>query len=109
MARENAATPLILWVCAAVCAHYVLGQGGNEVALTAREYEVLEYFLAREDRVVSREDLLENVWGFQNLESNRTVDNFVTRLRSKLDEPKAPVHFLTVRGVGYRFVGDAAS
>ena len=76
-----------------------------EVSLTAREYEVLEYFLAREDRVVSREDLLENVWGFQNLESNRTVDNFVSQLRAKLEtNPDQPAHFLTVRGVGYRFV-----
>jgi DNA-binding response OmpR family regulator len=83
-------------------------KAGQEVALTAREYEVLAYFLAREDRVVSREDLLENVWGFSNLESNRTVDNFVSQLRAKLEaNPDQPSHFLTVRGVGYRFVARA--
>ncbi len=80
-------------------------KAGREVALTAREYEVLEYFLMREDRVVTREDLLEKVWGFANLESNRTVDNFVSQLRAKLEaNPDQPAHFLTVRGVGYRFV-----
>ncbi|MFN7954302.1 MAG: response regulator transcription factor [bacterium] len=80
-------------------------KAGREVALTAREYEVLEYFLTREDRVVTREDLLEKVWGFANLESNRTVDNFVSQLRAKLEaNADQPVHFLTVRGVGYRFV-----
>ncbi len=80
-------------------------KAGREVALTAREYEVLEYFLTREDRVVTREDLLEKVWGFANLESNRTVDNFVSQLRAKLEaNPDQPAHFLTVRGVGYRFV-----
>ncbi len=83
-------------------------KGGREVVLTAREYDVLAYFLAREDRVVGREDLLEKVWGFSNLESNRTVDNFVSQLRAKLEtNPDQPMHFVTVRGVGYRFVANA--
>jgi DNA-binding response OmpR family regulator len=93
------------------------GAGGEVVELTAREYELLAFLVRNEGRAVTRDTILEAVWGESYLGTDRTVDNFVTRLRSKLDRsrdldagahPRDPCHFLTVRGVGYRFVGDPA-
>ncbi len=82
-------------------------RNGEEVVLTPKEFEVLGHFLSREDRVVTREDIFQNVWGPTHHGSIRTVDNFVSQLRAKLeDDPDQPVHLLTVRGVGYRFVAE---
>lgn len=80
-------------------------KNGDDVRLTHLEYELLFYLLQRPNRVVSREDLLQSVWGVRPYGSKRTVDNFVAQLRAKLGEdPEAPRHIQTVRGTGYRFV-----
>ena len=77
---------------------------GREVEMTAREFDLLRYFLARPAVVFTREQLMHAVWGPQHYGTPRTVDNFVARLRAKIEEdPEAPRHLLTVRGVGYRF------
>ena len=78
---------------------------GNPVVLTAQEFKTLHFFLQNEDRVISRDELLNEVWGYQNYPSTRTVDNHILKLRQKLErEPAHPAHFLTVHGVGYKFV-----
>lgn len=75
--------------------------------LTHMEMKLLKYFVEHEDRVVSRDELLENVWGFSNSPNTRTVDNFVMRLRKYFEQdPAQPRHFLSVRGAGYRFVAE---
>ena len=79
---------------------------GEVVELTLREYDLLAFLLDNEGRAVTRDTILAHVWGQQYFGTDRTVDNFITRLRQKLDTPGAPAHFLTVRGVGYRFVAD---
>jgi DNA-binding response OmpR family regulator len=77
---------------------------GAEVEMTAREFDLLAYFLAHPGRAVPREQLMHAVWGADVFGTPRTVDNFVLRLRAKLEEdPEQPRHFETVRGVGYRF------
>ena len=76
---------------------------GAEVPMTAREFSLLVHFLDHPERVLSRESLLRRVWGLEHA-TLRTVDNFVMRLRGKLEpDPDVPRHFVTVRGVGYRF------
>ncbi len=77
---------------------------GNVLQLTQLEFALLRYFAGHPDQVLSRDELLENVWQLRNYPNTRTVDNFVLRLR-KYFEPDAarPVHFLSVRGLGYRF------
>ncbi len=77
---------------------------GKRLQLTQLEFALLRYFAEHPDRVLSRDELLENVWQLRNYPNTRTVDNFVLRLR-KYFEPDAsrPVHFLSVRGLGYRF------
>jgi DNA-binding response OmpR family regulator len=78
-------------------------RAGKDVAMTAREFSLLAYFLRHPQRVLKRQVLLNAVWNTDYL-SHRTIDNFVGRLRAKLEpDPDRPRHFLTVRGVGYRF------
>jgi len=82
-----------------------LTKAGEPVSLTAQEFKILKFFLRNPDRVVSREQLLNEVWGYQNYPSTRTVDNHILRLRQKLEkDPTYPVHFRTVHGAGYKFV-----
>ena len=80
-------------------------QAGKQVALTAQEFKVLKFFIQNHDRVISREELLNEVWGYQSYPSTRTVDNHILRLRQKLEnDPSHPLHFKTVHGAGYKFV-----
>jgi DNA-binding response OmpR family regulator len=77
---------------------------GREVTLTAREFDLLAYFVTHPGRVHGREHLLAAVWGAREFETARTVDNFVARLRAHLGEDAdRPRHLETVRGAGYRF------
>ena len=82
-----------------------LHQAGRPIPLTTQEFKVLRFFVHNQDRVVSREELLNEVWGYQNYPSTRTVDNHILKLRQKLEnDPGNPVHFRTVHGMGYKFV-----
>jgi DNA-binding response OmpR family regulator len=84
--------------------HTVL-RAGEPVALTPREFELLEFLCGSGGRVFSREELVRKVWGLSHSGQGRTVDNFVAQLRAKLEaDPDRPRHLLTVRGSGYRFV-----
>ena len=77
---------------------------GQALELTTREFDLLAFFVAHPDRVYSREQLMEAVWGSRYFGTARTVDNFVARLRAHIgDDAEAPRHLETVRGVGYRF------
>jgi len=87
--------------------HSVL-RGGEPVDLTQREFNLLRFLVEREGKALTREIILAGVWGRSYFGTDRTVDNFITRLRQKLDDSNSPRHFVTVRGVGYRFVGDPA-
>jgi DNA-binding response OmpR family regulator len=79
---------------------------GEEIKLTPSEYNLMTYFLNNPDRVLTREVILNEVWGFESAPTTRTVDAHVVKLRQKLEpDPSMPRHFLTVHGVGYRFVG----
>lgn len=79
-------------------------RAGELVPMTTLELKLLRYFLEREGRVHSRQIILDAVWGTDYFGTERTVDNFVTRLRAKLEpNPDRPRHFKTVRGAGYRF------
>lgn len=80
-------------------------EGGKEVKMSHKEFEVLRYLYDNRNELVSRYDLLENVWGYQDSITTRTVDNFILRIRQKVEENPANPHIiLTVHGSGYRFV-----
>ena len=78
---------------------------GKPVALTAQEFKTLKFLAQNAERVITRDELLNEVWGYHNYPSTRTVDNHILKLRQKLEkDPANPVHFRTVHGVGYKFV-----
>jgi DNA-binding response OmpR family regulator len=82
-----------------------LRRDGRNVPVTAQEFKILHFFLDNEDRVISRSELLDKVWGYRCYPTTRTVDTHILRLRKKLEQdPSYPVHLHTVHGVGYRFV-----
>jgi len=79
---------------------------GKPVTLTAQEFKTLKFMVQNPERVITRDELLNEVWGYHNYPSTRTVDNHILKLRQKLEQdPANPVHFRTVHGVGYKFVG----
>ena len=118
MRRHTADHPLVSKVASKAVSHEVLifgearidftsmeaTHGGKLVTLTTQEFKLLKYLAASRERVVSREELLNEVWGYQNYPSTRTVDNHILRLRQKLEpDPAAPRFLLTMHGAGYKF------
>jgi two-component system alkaline phosphatase synthesis response regulator PhoP len=85
-------------------ASHSLHRGGAELEVTALEMKLLRYLLEREGLLLSRQQIIDAVWGRDYFGTDRTVDNFVNRLRAKLEpDPRAPRYLITVRGAGYRF------
>lgn len=80
-------------------------KGGQPIDLSALELRLLRYFLERRGKVVSRDELLDKVWGYDSTSMTRTVDVHVSSLRQKIeDQPGKPHHLITVHGQGYKFV-----
>jgi DNA-binding response OmpR family regulator len=83
----------------------VVRRNKKEVKLTPGEYNLLLFFLQNADRALSRDLLLNSVWGFESYPNTRTVDAHVVHLRQKLEpDPATPRYFITVHGIGYRFL-----
>jgi two-component system alkaline phosphatase synthesis response regulator PhoP len=84
-----------------------LRSGGNVIHLTLMESELLRYLVRNDGRIVSRKQILEDVWDLREDTDTRAIDNFIVRLRRYIeDDPAEPRHLLTVRGVGYRFLAN---
>jgi DNA-binding response OmpR family regulator len=80
-------------------------KGKSTIDLSAKEYELMKYFVEREGQVVTRTQLLDDVWGFETTPTTRTVDNYILSLRKKLEaNPSKPKHLLTVHTAGYKFI-----
>jgi DNA-binding response OmpR family regulator len=78
---------------------------GRRVAMSAREFELLRYLIAHRNEVVSREQLLRDVWGYHELSITRTVDNYVAKLRTQLElRPHEPRYIVTLHGSGYQLI-----
>ncbi len=78
---------------------------GQPVLLAPQEFKMLKYFTLNPERVVSRDQMLSEVWGYNSYPSTRTVDSHILTLRQKLEkDPSSPAHFVTVHNVGYKFV-----
>lgn len=86
-------------------ATYEASCDGNPVAMTHKEFEILKYFMDHSEKTISRDDLLHDVWGYEADITSRTVDNFILKLRQKIElNPSNPRFILTVHGVGYKFI-----
>src|SRR5215470_15492169 len=89
---------------------YVARRRGKSIGMTRKEFATLRLLVARAGQVVTREELLNEVWGYESYPVSRTVDNHIAALRAKLEtDPARPVHIRTVHGVGYKFVHHAIS
>lgn len=85
-------------------------KNGHPVDISAREFRILAYFIEHSGEMLTRERLLNDIWGYKVFPTTRTVDNHIARLRKKIeDEPDAPRYVLTVRGAGYVFEPDAGA
>jgi DNA-binding response OmpR family regulator len=83
----------------------VVSRRGTDVKFTPAEYNLLTFFLQNPDRPLSRDMILNSVWGYESFPNTRTVDAHVVRLRQKLEaDPNCPRHFITLHKVGYRFL-----
>ena len=84
---------------------YEASSDGREVGMSHKEFELLKYFRSNSNKTITRDELLNEVWGY-DAPTTRTVDNFILKLRQKIEEnPSSPKHILTVHGVGYKFIG----
>ncbi|MEK6572353.1 MAG: response regulator transcription factor [Bacteroidota bacterium] len=80
-------------------------KGKKQLKMSAKEFELMKFFIKREGQVVSRNALLDEVWGYDVYPTTRTVDNYILTLRKKIeDNPSRPKHLLTVHTAGYKFV-----
>lgn len=80
-------------------------RGKKKLKLSKREFEILEYMIKRKDEVITRNDLLDIVWGYDSFPTTRTVDNFIARIRKQIEKKASkPQHILSIRGAGYKFV-----
>ena len=78
-------------------------ENNKEVHLSHREMDIIQYLLHKKNETVSRRELLENIWGYDNTPTTRTVDNFILRIRQKLEEtPNSPKIIHTIHGIGYK-------
>jgi len=83
-----------------------VARAGKPVEFSAKEFDLLKYFLCHAGEALSRERLLEEVWGYNRFPTTRTVDAHIVHLRQKLEpKPEEPRFILTLHGVGYKFVG----
>ena len=78
-------------------------KGNDEIELHAKEFSLLEYLASRPEELLSRDKILDEVWGYGSETTTRTVDVHIAKLRQKLDESEKPRHIQTIRGRGYRF------
>jgi DNA-binding response OmpR family regulator len=83
-----------------------VSRSGKELEFSSKEFELLKYFLCHPGEALSRDRLLEDVWGYDRFPTTRTVDAHIVRLRQKVEpKPEEPRFILTVHGTGYKFVG----
>lgn len=76
----------------------------GELGLTKKECDLLKYIVSKPDEVISRDEILDKVWGEEKYPTSRTIDNFILNFRKYFeDDPKKPIHFHSIRGVGYKF------
>jgi DNA-binding response OmpR family regulator len=85
---------------------YEAKKDGSEIELSPREFELMKYFIQHRGETITRDQLLDDVWGYDNYPFTRTVDNHIAKLRQKIEQVAAePKYIITVHRVGYRFLG----
>jgi DNA-binding response OmpR family regulator len=84
---------------------YTALKKGKPVELTSKEFDILRFLWTHQQQVISRDDLLKHVWGYDESISSRTVDNFIVKLRKNVEkDPSKPKHIITIHGTGYKLI-----
>lgn len=84
---------------------YTAAKKGKAVTMTSKDFEILRYLWNHQQQVISRDDLLQHVWGYDESISSRTVDNFIVKLRKLVEkDPAKPKHIITIHGTGYKLI-----
>jgi DNA-binding response OmpR family regulator len=84
---------------------YNASRDGQPVSMTPKEFEILRFLWEHRNQTVSRDHLLTNVWGYDESVSTRTIDNFIVKLRQKIEkDPARPKHIITIHGTGYKLI-----
>jgi len=87
---------------------YEAHRGKKKLKLSKREFDILSYMIKRKGEVVTRNDLLDVVWGYDVFPTTRTVDNFIARIRKQVEaKPAKPKYIISMRSAGYKFIGEA--
>ncbi len=103
--RKSAQTKIILGLLEIDFESYTASKKGKSVSLTSKDFDILRYLWQHQKQVISRDDLLTNVWGYDESISSRTVDNFIVKLRKNIEnDPSHPKHIITVHGTGYKLI-----
>lgn len=85
--------------------NYIANKNGETIKLSPREFEILKYFISRRGEIITRDDLLSNIWGYETFPYTRTIDAHIAKLRQKIEEkPNEPKLIITVHGIGYKFL-----
>lgn len=84
---------------------YTAKKKGKTVEMTSKDFDILRYLWTHQQQVISRDDLLQHVWGYDESISSRTVDNFIVKLRKQIEkDPAKPKHIITIHGAGYKLI-----
>jgi DNA-binding response OmpR family regulator len=85
--------------------NYTAVKRGKAVTMTSKDFEILRYLWNHQQQVITRDDLLKHVWGYDESISSRTVDNFIVKLRKRIEkDPSKPKHIITIHGTGYKLI-----
>jgi len=97
--------PVLIGKLEVTFATYSVSCNGKDVQMSPKEIDVLRYLWENRNKAVSRDDLLNNIWGYDENPTTRTVDNFIVRIRQKIEaDPNHPKIILTIHGVGYKLI-----
>lgn len=84
---------------------YTANKKGKAIEMTSKDFDILRYLWTHQQQVISRDDLLKHVWGYDESISSRTVDNFIVKLRKRIEkDPSKPKHIITIHGTGYKLI-----
>jgi len=102
---ERGQAPLTIGTAEILLDQFLIRKDGKESSLSPKEHHILALFLEHTGKVISRDEIIDKVWGDEYFPSPKTVDNFIVKLRNKIEEnPKNPKHIITLHGAGYKLI-----
>ena len=104
-ANKMGPTPKMIGSAEILLDQFIVKKGGKDHSLSPKEQQILKLFLANPGKVISRDEIIDKVWGDEYFPSPKTIDNFIVKLRNKIeDNPKDPQHIITLHGAGYKLI-----